>query len=635
MAQENLGNVFFRVGADTKGLERAEKEMLRFVRRTNKSLGSVSRSMRGIKIAIIAVGVALTGRLIRTTIQSADAYNVLQQRIKTATRATGDYISVSRELERISNSIGSSLRTNVGIFQALARTSAELGATNTDMLKLTETLNQLGVIGGSTTEEMKNGLRQFTQSMSSGIVRAEEFNSILENIPEVASRIGEGLGLTVGELRQAVITGKVLSKDVFDALLSQSDEINEQFKEITVSVDRAGQSFKNALEKLQGELFKASGSSDLLANSLIKMANILNKVDSQGVVDSMGDSFIRVRIEVETLAKVFDLVWGSAIDFAIEQILRLTRIGLFAFKQMREAIALTIREIEKGDSALSNILQERRAALEALDESIILREQQNVRDAFNAEQLEKSTKIQDEIVAAAKKAAEEKRRNEALDAFFQTNFFRKQKEGTLAEQAKSFRDQISLASRSSREFFELNKALNLSSALMEAPSAILSAFNFGSKFGGPPLGFAFATVAAAATGALIGQIASAQFRGGRQTGGPVTSGGAFRVNETGGPELLSVGNRDFLLTGDQGGNITANKKMNNGSNVMMNVTIINNGEPAEATVEKQETSEGFDLVVMLDRIDESVANGIKNGDSRTNEAIQGTFALNRAAGSTL
>ena len=275
-------------------------------------------------------------------------------------------------------------------------------------------------------------------------------------------------------------------------------------------------------------------------------------------------------------------------------------------------------------------------ALKLLELDILERENKKERDEIaQQEEIKRGIEQQKKILKTTRDGIEARKRLDALGAFFQTDALKKQGKESLAVQAKSFRDQITVASQSSRQFFELNKALNLSTALIEAPKAILSAFKFGTEFGGLPLGVAFATAAAAATGALVGQIASAQFRGGRQTGGPVTSGGAFRVNETGGPELLSVGNRDFLLTGDQGGNITANKKMNNGSNVMMNVTIINNGEPAEATVEKQETSEGFDLVVMLDRIDESVANGIKNGDSRTNEAIQGTFALNRAAGSTL
>lgn len=45
------------------------------------------------------------------------------------------------------------------------------------------------------------------------------------------------------------------------------------------------------------------------------------------------------------------------------------------------------------------------------------------------------------------------------------------------------------------------------------------------------------------------------FSGGRATGGPVSAGRMYEVNERG-PELLNVGDRQFLMMGSQGGNVT-------------------------------------------------------------------------------
>jgi hypothetical protein len=45
------------------------------------------------------------------------------------------------------------------------------------------------------------------------------------------------------------------------------------------------------------------------------------------------------------------------------------------------------------------------------------------------------------------------------------------------------------------------------------------------------------------------------FSGGRATGGPVSPNRLYRVNESG-AEMLSVGNRDYLMMGSQGGNVT-------------------------------------------------------------------------------
>ena len=75
------------------------------------------------------------------------------------------------------------------LFQQLARSAGEVGASNTQVLTLTQTLQQLGAIGGSSAEQMSNAMLQFGQSMAGGVVRAEEFNSIVENTPEIAVRL--------------------------------------------------------------------------------------------------------------------------------------------------------------------------------------------------------------------------------------------------------------------------------------------------------------------------------------------------------------------------------------------------------------------------------------------------------------
>lgn len=60
------------------------------------------------------------------------------------------------------------------------------------------------------------------------------------------------------------------------------------------------------------------------------------------------------------------------------------------------------------------------------------------------------------------------------------------------------------------------------------------------------------------------------FMGGRATGGHTNPFGIYRVNELG-PELLSVGNQDYLMMGSKAGNVTPNHRMGGGG-----VTQVNN-----------------------------------------------------------
>ncbi|HQS59726.1 MAG: hypothetical protein B7Y56_03010 [Gallionellales bacterium 35-53-114] len=89
--------------------------------------------------------------------------------------------------------------------------------------------------------------------------------------------------------------------------------------------------------------------------------------------------------------------------------------------------------------------------------------------------------------------------------------------------------------------------------------------------GGPLLAPAAAAEAFAGAEGLAAGIAAAALAAAsaRELGGPVSAGGLYRVNEKG-PELLSVGGKDFLMMGSQAGNVTANNKLGGGGTIQIN-----------------------------------------------------------------
>ena len=174
------------------------------------------------------------------------------------------------------------------------------------------------------------------------------------------------------------------------------------------------------------------------------------------------------------------------------------------------------------------------------------------------------------------------------------------------------------------------KTLALATALIQAKEAILAAYAFGSKIGGPPLGFLFAGVATAATAVHISSIAGATFSGGRASGGDVYAKGMYQVNEQG-PELLSVGNKDYLMMGSQSGAITSNKNLGGGrANVVVNI-YPQSGETAQ--VQSREEGDSTQIDVVIEQIEEKIASGVSRGDSTLATVIESQYGLNRAAGS--
>lgn len=62
-------------------------------------------------------------------------------------------------------------------------------------------------------------------------------------------------------------------------------------------------------------------------------------------------------------------------------------------------------------------------------------------------------------------------------------------------------------------------------------------------------------------------------RGNRATGGPVDAGGLYAINELGAPEVLTVGDRSFLMMGAQGGTVSPSGATGGGVSITINQTV--------------------------------------------------------------
>ena len=118
--------------------------------KTKAAFKSATGGLKGLSKAAKAAGsvfaVALGVTTVKRILQTADSVRALKIRVDTATKATGNFNAVWEELRDISQSVGGEMTTAVSTFQDLARVKETLVATDRDMLQLTRTVNQLGVI---------------------------------------------------------------------------------------------------------------------------------------------------------------------------------------------------------------------------------------------------------------------------------------------------------------------------------------------------------------------------------------------------------------------------------------------------------------------------------------------------------
>ncbi len=306
-----------------KALERAlgrlEKEGNQATRSMDRLKGSsdgFGKAMLALKSTIGALGIGL---LARQFLSYADRWKLFEARVRGSTTGVAEFNRVSDELLRLTRDNGVALEQTVKLFQDLQRVSGELGANTTEVLELTDAVQKLGLVGGSSVEQMSNGLLQFSQGMAAGVFRAEEMNSILENMPEVAVSIAKGMSEInedfeggIGALRRMVLEGKLLSKDVLRALQTQFEDINERAGDIPVTMGRAMAGFNAQLTRVIGKFDEVLGLSTGVAESIQSATGALEDIDETSFDDIRG--FIT---DIKIQFKEWELILGGIREILI------------------------------------------------------------------------------------------------------------------------------------------------------------------------------------------------------------------------------------------------------------------------------------------------------------------------------
>ncbi|AYL05386.1 tape measure protein [Enterobacter kobei] len=279
MAQ-NVGDIEYTIKADTAELLTAGKDVNRI---TSKMEGDLSRADRatdrlstGLNKVGVAIAAAFTIDMAKRLISIGDEMNTLQARVTRLSPSVESAKSSMEALSVIASETGSGLGETQRLWESLTTSLKETGATNNQILQLTSTLQKIGTIGGSSSEEMANALRQFGQSLSRGTIQAEEFNSIIEQMPELARQIAAGLGISLGQLRQRMLEGKLTAQDALNAIQKQSKNVNEEFSKMPVSIDRAKNSLDVAFKNAISDLNNAIGLTSTLAGLMQSVADNLN-----------------------------------------------------------------------------------------------------------------------------------------------------------------------------------------------------------------------------------------------------------------------------------------------------------------------------------------------------------------------
>lgn len=198
----------------------------------------------------------------------ADQAKQLSAQLKLATENFGDFGKAQADVFRISQDTRTDLEATTRLYAAFARSANELGINQDQVARITQTVGESFKISGASATESSQAIRQLVQAFQSGVLRGDEFNSIMENAPRLAKLLSDSLNVPIGSLRAMAEEGQLTSDKLVKALSDKrfTDELDRQFKEIPVTFDDAMTRVRNAAIKTFGEFDRGGQFSQAIAN---------------------------------------------------------------------------------------------------------------------------------------------------------------------------------------------------------------------------------------------------------------------------------------------------------------------------------------------------------------------------------
>ncbi|UNT44412.1 tape measure protein [Acinetobacter sp. LUNF3] len=262
--------------------------------KTNAVSNEATKGIKGLKTgfsslagAMAALGIGVSASELAN---QADAYKNLTARIQIAVGEHGNIQKAMDDVIAVSLKTNANLEATGGLYARLTKIGQEMKWPQEQALALTEAINKAVAIGGGSAASNEAAITQLNQALGSGVLRGDEFNSIMEQSPRLAQAMADGLGVTTGKLREMAGEGKLTSDIVTKAILSQSSAITKEFDKFPTTIGNSIENLKTSWMVYLGELDKTHGISEKAANAIKYLAENLDQV--VGTLTLAGQAFI-------------------------------------------------------------------------------------------------------------------------------------------------------------------------------------------------------------------------------------------------------------------------------------------------------------------------------------------------------
>lgn len=241
-----------------------------------KGAGDAITEAKNQLLAFAGIG-ALTDSA-RDVARLADEWNNMRARLQLALGAQADITKAMVDTETVAKDTYSGLEATANLYGRIAMAGKEMGLGQQQALETTKTINQAIQLSGASAEASNAAITQLIQGLQSGVLRGDEFNSVMEQSPRLAKAMADGLNVSIGQLRAMANEGELTSSTVIKALTKQADTIDKEFSALPVTVGRAVQNLQTEWMKFIGSLNDSHGATGIVAQAIESLSKHLDDV---------------------------------------------------------------------------------------------------------------------------------------------------------------------------------------------------------------------------------------------------------------------------------------------------------------------------------------------------------------------
>lgn len=273
-----------RITVKVSGAEKAKKQIQgvsNVAKKTRKEANLLGNTLKSLGTFLVA----------KKIMDYADAWTQINNRIRLVTNSASEQAEVQEKLFAISQRTRNEFEATALIYGRLALATRNTGLSQTDLLRVVETLNKQILIGGNNAKEASMGLIQFAQGIASGKLQGDELRSVMENLLGVQVALIRGFQklhqagkidfrVTKANIRSLASEGVLTPNLILKAMLTMSKETDEAFSNLNATISQSFTVLSNAALKWIGEAEEASGVSKLLSTGIVGIADNLDLVVS-------------------------------------------------------------------------------------------------------------------------------------------------------------------------------------------------------------------------------------------------------------------------------------------------------------------------------------------------------------------